>query len=100
MRKVKEAETSRVGKRGTIVIPARLRRRFGIDEGSLVIAEERGEGILIRPAVALPIEMYSPERIAEFLLNNAIGREDYARVVEEVKAMGIDPDVIPHTEQE
>jgi bifunctional DNA-binding transcriptional regulator/antitoxin component of YhaV-PrlF toxin-antitoxin module len=26
-----------------------MRRRFGIDEGSLVIAEERDDGILIRP---------------------------------------------------
>ena len=41
--------TSRVGKRGTVVIPAALRRRFGIEEGSLVIAEDRGEGIGASP---------------------------------------------------
>ena len=52
--------TSRVGKRGTMVIPAALRRRFGIEEGSLVIAEAREEGILIRPAIALPLESYTP----------------------------------------
>jgi AbrB family looped-hinge helix DNA binding protein len=47
--------TSRVGKRGTVVIPAALRRRFGIEEGSLIIiAEDREEGILIRPAAAVP----------------------------------------------
>ena len=28
------AEPSRVGKRGTVVIPAALRRRYGIEEGS------------------------------------------------------------------
>ncbi|HEX2325826.1 MAG TPA: AbrB/MazE/SpoVT family DNA-binding domain-containing protein, partial [Chloroflexota bacterium] len=43
--------TSRVGKRGAVIIPASLRRRFGITEGALVIAEETAEGILIRPAV-------------------------------------------------
>jgi len=43
--------TSRVGKRGTVVIPAALRWRYGIKEGSLIIAEDREEGILIRPAV-------------------------------------------------
>ena len=59
--------TSRVGKRGTVVIPAALRRRFGIEEGSLVIAEDREEGI-----------------------------EDYARAKEEVRKMGLDPDTIPH----
>ncbi|MDQ3605661.1 MAG: AbrB/MazE/SpoVT family DNA-binding domain-containing protein [Gemmatimonadota bacterium] len=90
------AETSRVGKRGTVVIPAPLRRRFGIEEGSLVIAEERPEGILIRPAVALPLETYTPERRAEFLLSNAVDAEDYASAVREVRAMGLDPNCIMH----
>ncbi|MBA2670096.1 MAG: AbrB/MazE/SpoVT family DNA-binding domain-containing protein [Gemmatimonadetes bacterium] len=90
------AETSRVGKRGTVVIPAPLRRRFGIEEGSLVIAEERPEGILIRPAVALPLETYTPERRAEFLLSNAVDAEDYASAVREVRGMGLDPNRIVH----
>lgn len=92
-----DPETSKVGKRGTIVIPAKLRRRFGIREGTLVIAEERAEGILIRPAVAIPVESYTPERRAEFLLSNAVDTEDYARAVREVRKMGLDPDQIPHT---
>ncbi len=33
------SESSRIGKRGTLVIPAKLRRRFGIEEGSEVIAD-------------------------------------------------------------
>lgn len=88
--------TSRVGKRGTVVIPAALRRRFGIEEGSLVIAEDRGEGILIRPALAVPLESYTPERKAEFLLSNAVDGEDYARAEEEVRKMGLDPAAIAH----
>lgn len=90
------AETSRVGKRGAVVIPSALRRRFGIEEGSLVLAEERPDGILIRPAVALPLETYTPERRAEFLLSNAVDAEDYAVAVQEVRALGLDPDKIPH----
>ena len=35
--------TSRVGRRGTVVIPAALRWRFGIEEGSLIIAGDREE---------------------------------------------------------
>ena len=88
--------TSRVGKRGTVVIPAALRRRFGIEEGSLIIAEDREEGILIRPAVAVPLESYTPERRAEFLLSGAVDEEDYARAKEEVRKIGLDPDAIPH----
>lgn len=90
------AEASRIGRRGTLVIPAALRRRFGLDEGSEVIAEETPEGILIRPAVTLPVEIYSPERRAEFLLSNSVDEEDYERAREAVEAMGFDPDAIPH----
>ncbi|MDO8587678.1 MAG: AbrB/MazE/SpoVT family DNA-binding domain-containing protein [Armatimonadota bacterium] len=95
-----KTETSRVGKRGAVVIPAGLRKRYGIEEGSIVIAEEREDGILIRPAVALPVEIYSPERVAEFLLSNAMDPDDYANAVARVKSMGLDPEAIPHTRPE
>lgn len=90
------AATRKVGKRGAIVIPAKLRKRFGIEEGTLVLAEEREDGILIRPAVAVPIEIYTKERIAEFLLNNAGTPEEYRGARAEVEAMGIDPDSVLH----
>ena len=90
------SESSRVGKRGTLVIPAKLRRRFGIEEGSEVIAEETPEGILIRPAVTVPIELYTDERKAEFLLSNAVDAVDYARAVDEVRALGLDPEQFHH----
>ena len=89
-------ETSRVGKRGSIVVPARMRRKFGIDEGSLVIAEERDDGILIRPAVAVPVEIYTPTRIAEFLLSNAVNAKDYRAALQAVRKLGIDPRTIAH----
>ena len=100
MKTQRKTETSKVGKRGTIVIPAHMRKRFGIEEGSLVIAEEREDGIFVRPAVALPIETYSPERVAEFLLSNAIDNEDYANAVNRVRDMGLDPDAIVHVRPE
>lgn len=90
------AETSKVGKRGTIVLPAELRKRYGIKEGSLVLAEARPDGILLRPAVALPLELYSDERKAEFLLSNAVDAEDYEAARREVRSMGLDPDRISH----
>jgi AbrB family looped-hinge helix DNA binding protein len=90
------AEPSRVGKRGTVVIPAALRRRYGIEEGTFVVAEPREGGVLIRPAVVLPIEVYTPERKAQFLLSNAVDAADYAGAVAAVRAMGIEPDKVPH----
>ncbi|MCI0348475.1 MAG: AbrB/MazE/SpoVT family DNA-binding domain-containing protein [Acidobacteriales bacterium] len=87
---------SRVGKRGTVVIPQNLPKRFGIQEGSFVVAEERPEGILIRPAVLTPVEVYAPERRAEFFLNNAVDARSYAEAVAEVRKMGLNPNKITH----
>jgi AbrB family looped-hinge helix DNA binding protein len=89
-------EVSKVGKRGAVVVPARLRRKFGIEEGGLVVAEERPEGILIRPATAVPVEIYTAERKAELLLSNAVDAKDYQAAVAEVRKLGIDPAKIPH----
>jgi bifunctional DNA-binding transcriptional regulator/antitoxin component of YhaV-PrlF toxin-antitoxin module len=89
-------ETTKVGKRGTVVIPVGMRRKYGFEEGSLVVAEPCAEGVLLRPVVTLPLEIYTPERKAEFLLNNAITREDYEWAVKEVRKLGIDPETIPH----
>ncbi len=93
-----KALASKVGRRGTVVLPAKLRRRLAIEEGSFVVAEEREDGILIRPAAVLPVEVYTPERRAEFLLNNAVDPDDYQRARDEVERMGLDPDRIKRQE--
>lgn len=89
-------ETAKVGKRGAINVPVKLRKRYGIEEGTLVITEAREDGILIRPAVVVPVEKYTPERKAEFLLSTATTEKDYQRARKEVERLGLDPDVIPH----
>ena len=61
-----------------------------------VVAEPREGGVLIRPAVILPVEVYTPERKAQFLLSNAVNAADYAGAVAAVRAMGLDPNTIPH----
>lgn len=87
---------SQIGSRGTLVIPAALRKRFGLNDGVSVLAEATEDGVLIRPVSISPIEMYSPHRKAEFILNNAVDEADYLDAVREVKAMGVDPDSVPH----
>ena len=87
-----------MGKRGTVVIPVKIRERYKLDEGSPMLVEEREDGILMRPAATRPVdvEIYTPERLAEFFLNNAMDKEDYLEARKEVEAMGIDPDTIDH----
>jgi AbrB family looped-hinge helix DNA binding protein len=89
-------EAVKVGKRGAIIVPAKLRKRYGIEEGTVVTAEPREDGVLIRPAVILPVERYTPERKAEFLLSTATSKKDYQRARKEVRKLGLHPDAIPH----
>ena len=91
-----QGETGKIGKKGVFTIPATLRKRFGLHDGSLVIAEERADGILLRPAVATALEMYDDRRTAEFLLSNAVDATDYEAARAEVRALGLDPDTITH----
>jgi len=61
-----------------------------------VIAEDADGGILIRPAIVVPVERYTPERKAEFLLSNAVDEADYRKARREVRKLGLDPDSIAH----
>ena len=52
--------------RGVVTLPAKLRRALGLRADDQLIAETTPEGLLLRPAVTLPVEMYSEKRIREF----------------------------------
>ena len=93
-----EMQSVKIGKRGTVVIPAKMRKRYRLEEGSPLLFEEREDGILMRPATTKPVdvEVYTPERLAEFFLNNVMDKEDYIDARKEVEAMGINPDTIDH----
>lgn len=89
-------EYVRVGKRGTVVIPAKVRRRYGLEEGEMLVMEESAEGLLLKPLRAYEVEVYTPRRTAEFMLNNAITAEEFDGAVADVRRMGLDPDAVPH----
>jgi AbrB family looped-hinge helix DNA binding protein len=87
--------TVQVGNEGQVSIPADLRQAVGIADHSYVVVQKVGGGILLRPA-SQEVEQYTPERIAEFLLNGAIDDSDYAEAMRAVREMGLDPQAIPH----
>jgi AbrB family looped-hinge helix DNA binding protein len=88
-------ETVSVGKAGDVAIPLSLRQLTGIEVGSTVMLEARDGEIVIRP-ISDDVEVYSPERIAEFLLSNAVDAADYARACEQVRELGLNPEKILH----
>jgi bifunctional DNA-binding transcriptional regulator/antitoxin component of YhaV-PrlF toxin-antitoxin module len=59
-----------INDRGTLTLPKEMRRRLGVDRQAQVVAEETDQGILLRPGVTFPVELYSAERLAEFRRHN------------------------------
>lgn len=59
-------KTIPINERGTLTLPKPLRQRLGLTRGGFVFVEESMDGVILRPAVAFPIEMYSDERLKEF----------------------------------
>ncbi len=55
-----------INSRGVVTLPARLREALGLKADDQLIAETTAEGLLLRPAVTLPVELYTPEREREF----------------------------------
>jgi len=49
-----------------VTLPAKLRAALGLKPDDHLIAETTPEGLLLRPAVTLPVEVYSEKRIGEF----------------------------------
>jgi AbrB family looped-hinge helix DNA binding protein len=52
--------------RSVVTLPTKLRRALGLKAEDQLIAETTPEGILLRPAVTLPLEVYTQEREGEF----------------------------------
>lgn len=58
--------TIEINKRGRLTLPKGLRQSLGLQDGGSVMAEEMDGGILLRPAVSYPIEIYTEARIRAF----------------------------------
>ena len=87
----------KIGRRFAVVLPPCVRASLDAEEGGQLVFQTVPGGVLIRPAAVVAVRKYSRREKAAFLLENAVDREGYAGAREEVEAMGIDPDSIPHT---
>jgi len=78
-------ETLIVSSRGQVTLPAALRKRVGIKEGSAVIIEDRGNELVLKPAAVLAIEMYSEQQIAEWDAADRLTADEKSAVLKKVK---------------
>jgi antitoxin PrlF len=66
------SDTLVVSSRGQVTLPASLRKRLGIKEGDVLIVEERGNEVLLKPGAVVEIGIYSDDEIAEWDQTDAL----------------------------
>lgn len=55
-----------INSRGVLTLPAKIRKAMGFQANDQLIAETTPQGLILRPTVTLPLEIYTPERVQEF----------------------------------
>lgn len=69
------------GKEGQVSIPKAILDRLGIEGGQMMLVHATEDGsIVLRPTGIYPVEIYSDERISEFLAENELPADVGARV--------------------
>lgn len=74
-------DTVTLGSKGQVSIPKPALQRLGLAGGELLLVETTADGaIVLRPAAVYPIEIYSDDRVSEFLAEDEMPVEVAAKV--------------------
>ncbi len=74
-------DTVTLGSKGQVSIPKPALQRLGLEGGELLLVETTSDGaILLRPAAVYPIEIYSNDRVSEFLAEDEMPAAVAAKV--------------------
>lgn len=73
-----------VSSRGQITLPAATRKRLGIKGGDVVILEDRGGEIVLKPGMVLEIQQYSDDQIAQWDADDKLDARERARILDAV----------------
>ena len=77
-------QTLVVSGRGQITLPATTRKRFGIKGGDVVILEDRGGEIVLKPGVVLEVQQYSDDQIARWDADDRLDDRERAGILDAV----------------
>ena len=73
-----------VSSRGQVTLPAATRKRLGIKGGDVVIMEDRGSEIVLKPGLVLEIQHYSDEQIAQWDAHDKLEDRERRRILDAV----------------
>ena len=77
-----------VSNRGQVTLPAATRKRFGIKGGDVVLLEDRGHEIVLKPGVVLEVEFYADDQVAAWNEADQLDDQERERIVDAVKGQG------------
>jgi AbrB family looped-hinge helix DNA binding protein len=80
------SDTLVVSSRGQITLPAALRKRLGIKGGDVVILEDRGNEVVLKPAIVLEVQPYSDEQIARWDAEDELSDRERAKILNALAA--------------
>ena len=71
-----------VSGRGSITLPAPIRRQLGLADGDVLTVEIRDGAIVLTPAHVTEVELYTDQRLREFDQNASMTPDDLRRARE------------------
>ena len=77
-------ETLVLSSRGQITLPAVLRKRLGLKTGDVLILEDRGSEIVLKPGVVIETQYYRDEEIAEWDEADRLSGRERARILDQL----------------
>lgn len=76
-------DTVKLGRNGQLSLPRSVMKRLHLQGNQTLLLDVSEDGVIrLRPAAVLPIEMYTPERIAEFERESAVDEDTQRAVIE------------------
>ena len=73
-----------VSSRGQVTLPAATRKRLGIKGGDVVIIEDRGSEIVLKPGLVLEIQHYGDDQIAQWDADDKLEEQERRRILDAV----------------
>jgi antitoxin PrlF len=74
------SETLGVSSRGQVTLPAALRKRLWIKSGGVVILDERGNEVVLKPGIVQEFGQYSDDEIVQWDSEDKISTQEQERI--------------------
>lgn len=69
--------------RGQITLPSEIRKKYGMDEGSILVAEDRNGEIILKPAAVFEVEYYTDEQVQELIAADSYKNNKERKLIRE-----------------